>query len=653
MLPDAFLLNGTPSLPSPLIPLTSGPLSLLFDPATGALRQIRLGNVEILRGIYGAVRDRNWGTVTPTLSDLHIEEENGGFALRFSAACREREIDFRWDGHISGRSDGSLSYAMAGVSHSTFLRNRIGLCVLHPIQECAGRPCIIEHTEGTWTEGVFPSLISPNQPFLAIRVITHMVLPNVRAEVRFDGDTFEMEDQRNWTDASFKIYSTPIDEPYPVEIPAGTEINQTVTLTLSETPSHSLEPTSTPVTPLVLQLAAPPLPLPGIGLGMAFHGGELTPREIKRLRVLHPAHLRVDLKLWETGWQTRLQQAARQAADLSAGLECALFLSSDAETELPAFAKEISHVESTVTRCLLFHRDEKSTGERWLALARAPLSGFPLFGGTNANFAEINRNRPAVERIDGVCCSINPQVHTFDDLSLVENLAAQAETVRSARAFAPGKEIAVSPVTFRPRFNPDATGDLPDIPGGLPSSVDPRQMSLFGAGWTLGSLKYLSESSASSITYYETTGWRGVMETEAGSPLPSLFPSLPGTVFPLYHVLADIGEFAGGQILQTASSAPLQVAALTLQKENRRRLLCANLTGDSQTVRLEIFARTNLYRSRFLDAARAEQAMHEPERFRAADGLALQAANNILELELPAYAYACVDAENGEAKTDE
>ncbi len=39
-----------------------------------------------------------------------------------------------------------------------------------------------------------------------------------------------MEDQRNWTDASYKTYSTPLALPFPVEIRAGETVEQTVTL---------------------------------------------------------------------------------------------------------------------------------------------------------------------------------------------------------------------------------------------------------------------------------------------------------------------------------------------------------------------------------------------------------------------------------------
>ena len=33
------------------------------------------------------------------------------------------------------------------------------------------------------------------------------------------GDVFEMEDQRNWTDASFKTYCTPLRQPFPATRP--------------------------------------------------------------------------------------------------------------------------------------------------------------------------------------------------------------------------------------------------------------------------------------------------------------------------------------------------------------------------------------------------------------------------------------------------
>ena len=112
-------------------------------------------------------------------------------------------------------------FSMDGTAHSTYLRNRIGFCVLHPMS-CAGKDCVVEHVDGSLTQGVFPAEIAPHQPFRDIRAITHEVTSELQAEVRMEGDTFEMEDQRNWTDASYKTYCTPLDLAFPVEIAAGT-----------------------------------------------------------------------------------------------------------------------------------------------------------------------------------------------------------------------------------------------------------------------------------------------------------------------------------------------------------------------------------------------------------------------------------------------
>ena len=114
---------------------------------------------------------------------------------------------------------------MDGVARSTFLRNRIGFCVLHPIHECAGAACRIEHVDGTVETTRFPQYIAPQAlvdgiihpvyPFADLRAMAHEVQPGVWADLRFEGETFEMEDQRNWTDASYKTYGTPLRLPFP------------------------------------------------------------------------------------------------------------------------------------------------------------------------------------------------------------------------------------------------------------------------------------------------------------------------------------------------------------------------------------------------------------------------------------------------------
>ena len=43
----------------------------------------------------------------------------------------------------------------------------------------------------------------------------HAFAPGAAVECRMEGDTFEMEDQRNWTDASYKTYVRPLALPWP------------------------------------------------------------------------------------------------------------------------------------------------------------------------------------------------------------------------------------------------------------------------------------------------------------------------------------------------------------------------------------------------------------------------------------------------------
>ena len=230
-----------------------------------------------------------------------------------------------------------------------------------------------------------------------------------------------------------------------------------------------------------------------------------------------------------------------------------------------------------------FHESPGPLRPRWWSSARrilGPIDGrIPLVAGTIANFLELNRARLPWEQLDGICFSAHPQEHASDNASLVENLEGLASAIESARVLGLGRPVEVGPITLRKRVNPYATGPAAEPePGELPARVDPRQMSLFGAAWTLGAIKHLAEQRAARATFYETTGWLGVMESEAGPPLPERFPSLPGQVFPMFHVFADVNEFRGGEVLPSRSTRPLAVDGLVLRRGDAVRILLANFT---------------------------------------------------------------------------
>jgi hypothetical protein len=617
------------------IPLRAGPLSLIYE--DGQLRHLKLGSIPVLHQVYAAVRDHNWGTIPGVMVDRALDIQEDRFQMTFQMVHRQGVVDFRWHGVISGSSDGTLTFYMDGTAHSAFKRNRIGFCVLHPTQ-VAGTRCTVEYTDGAIETSTFPAAISPHQPFFDLRAITHTVMPGVEARVLMEGDTFEMEDQRNWTDASFKTYCTPLRLPFPVTVEPGTRIRQKITLTLS----GQLPAMTAADGVLNVIIGAESVSCPQFGVGAASHHQPLPPRQIERLKALPFRHLRVDLRLDEDGVLAALSHAALEARALGVELELAVWVSDQAESQFAQLRRYLVDLKVPVARLIVFHIQEKSTARKWVELARAALGdmNLPIGAGTDYFFTELNRERPASAALDFVTYSINPQVHAFDNLSLVETLPVQGMTVASAQTFAAGKPVIISPVTLKMRANPNATGPEPEPqPGQLPPQVDARQMSLFGAGWTLGSIKYLAAAGAASVTYYETTGLRGLMAPEDGSPLPDQFFAPADSVYPVYHLFADMAGFP--DLYTSQSSDPLKIEALALGSGNRRRVLLANYTPDWQQVHLRgLSGPVMLYT---LDASNMLEAMQQPETFRQRAGVPAAAEADALHLSLPPFGLLRVD----------
>ena len=623
-----FLLCGSSAAPgAEPIPLSAGPLTMVFDADKAFLRYVRAGPYEVLRGINAPIRNQFWGTVQPEVSDVDLDDQGDHFSLTFDATCQERDVDFRWRGSITGSRAGEVEFTFHGVAHSTFLRNRVGFCLLHG-PSAAGQPWSIQHVNGEQSQGRFPRFIAPHQPAKEIQAVAHELAPNLWAHVEFEGEVFEMEDQRNWTDASFKTYCTPLELPYPVEVKQGTEISQKIRFRVEGfIPDIQLDGGR-----VVLTLGEKQSSLPRIGLQVSSETEELTDRQIQRLKALHLDHLRVDLQPADDAFAGQLRQAARQAGALDLTLQVGVHLGQQPEQELQRLVSELRATSPPVAAFLCIGVDKQL--HRLPRTLLKPVSGQALIGvGNDSNFVDLNRDRPVDDRLEAICYAINPQIHAVDNASMIETLPIQADTVRSAQQFAGERPLMIGPITLRPQ----QVSQEP-LPGELPSDVDARQSTRFAAAWTLGSVKYLAEAGAHSTTYYETVGWKGVMDTDQVTSRPSQFPSTPGDVFPVYHVLRDIGDFAGGRVQQIDSSDALSVVGLVLRKPGQMRLLIANLTGRQHSVGLRGLGRP--VEVRLLDDETTPAANKNPDSRRD------QPAGRVmpeLPLVLPPHAIARID----------
>jgi hypothetical protein len=275
------------------------------------------------------------------------------------------------------------------------------------------------------------------------------------------------------------------------------------------------------------------------------------------------------------------------------------------------------------------------------AACRVSLAGVPIGGGTDVYFAELNRVGRVATDWDLVAYPVTPQVHAEDDVSLAETPAAQADTVACARTLAPGKQICVTPITLKPRYNPDdPDARTPD--GELPANVDVRQMSLLAAGWMLASISRLGRAGTTSATYFATTGWRGVVDADPLPPRPARFPSIAGMLFPVYHLLHALSQRAGAQIVDTSSSDPLAIEVLHARDHERDGglLALANLTGARRQVRVApLRGPIDVVR---LDPAAARAAAADRSALRSLRQSVSPDVGDAVELELPPFELAFI-----------
>jgi hypothetical protein len=127
------LLHGSDAPLPALRVLQAGPARVLLDGID--LRYVSIERTELVRRIYVAVRDRNWNTIPGEVSGLELDARDDSFDLRFSVRHEAPDIDFSWQGAISGHEDGRITYRLDGVAEKDLQYNRIGICVLDPLRE--------------------------------------------------------------------------------------------------------------------------------------------------------------------------------------------------------------------------------------------------------------------------------------------------------------------------------------------------------------------------------------------------------------------------------------------------------------------------------------------------------------------------------------
>ncbi len=513
--------------------LKAGPFTVLYQ--NGFLRYIKYGSTEILRMIYFALRDENWGTYEAHTENEQINIQDNSFSITYDCIHRKNETPiFHWKASITAWASGEMIFEIQGKALTDLLKNRAGFCVLHPIRETVEQPCKIIHTDGSITHSIFPKFVAPENPFKSIREFNWAV-DNHWFELKFEGDVFETEDQRNWTDASFKTFCTPLDLPSPVRLKKGDTVNQKITFkSKTDLPLIVEQKIDQP------NQAIQNDKLPAIGIGASTETDELTPRAIALLRELKLSHYRIEVYPLTESWISKLSIDYQNATALDLPLEVALHLTDLFKEEIDAFVFISLQNRINIKQIILLSENKPVTHQAVIDVSqhiKAQLPKVFIGAGTDFNFTELNRNIFDAQGLDFITFSIHPQEHAFDDLSLLETIEAQTDVVKSAQNIYKEIPIHISPITLRKRFNPYTKSVEKRILSNGDKS-DPRQLTTFAADWTERSIRQLTSSGITSITLYQAVGKQGIM-------------SLDGDAHAVYYKLKKI--VYGNNLLQSKS----------------------------------------------------------------------------------------------------
>ncbi|MCI2237155.1 hypothetical protein MO973_34205 [Paenibacillus sp. TRM 82003] len=534
----------------------------------------------VLRAVRFVVRDRDWRTVPADLDPVQVRHHRDGADLTVSARARGTGVDLAWTGHLELRP-GRLRFTAGATALAGSLCNRVGIVLLHA-PDLAGRELLVHHPDGSTTRQGFPRDVSPHQPARDVAGLEWSVdgAP-VRAEL--GGDVFEVEDQRNWTDASFKTYSTPLEHPFPVLLPAGHQVHQELVL---ERPRPSA---GYPAVPAVSDAPVPELELvPSSAVVPEFLVGASTAPSGEARRPAFPwmrsVGVLVELDLGSAGWRTALDRA-RQDADGTA-LDVRLVTDDPGSLRAAVDALEGVPMRRIGAFSATTHVGEPALLEELTRLTAGGGAPVEVVAGTRAHFTELNRNH---ERLPPGAASLTfsttPQMHETGRTQVVESLAVQRLVAEQAVRLAAGRPVHVGPVTLRPRFNAVATSPrpvdtAPDVTGGyaaqhVPGATDPRQRSEAYAAWLVASAAALAVPGVSSLCFAEAWGPRGFGEAD-------------GTPFPAAAALQRLAVLSGQRLWRCRAQGVPGTAVLAADADGVLTVLAANATDAPQRLRLAL-----------------------------------------------------------------
>lgn len=449
--------------------LSAGPLS--FETAQDRIHTVCWHGFEVIRAVSAPLRDVSWGTIPETSHDPELSQkaDHLNFTRAFTA------LDGKVQGSFSVRAEaaGELLVMWSVTANEDVEVNRAGLCVLHPLVGVEGTALTVTDPTDAQAETTFPAAISPAQPATGIASLEHDIF-GVRVALAFTGETFEMEDQRNWSDASYKTYCRPLSAPRPYRIAEGETLTQTLTATFSGSPARALasaQDCKSVKLPELLWAVEP-----------GWLAGELPTGAVLA---------RFGQSKWSDADLVRLAGTP---------LDAEIVVQGDLAGELAHWAERFKqvgiaprHVIALPKAYLQSYQPEGPwpdgpTPVDCIQDAAKAFPGARIGAGMLTNFTEFNRCPPGADQGAYITHANAAIVHAADDLSVLQTLEAMPAIFRSAQSIAAERAYRLGLCAIAMRSNPYGDG-LSANPGGNKRTMtddDPRQGTDFAAAYAIG-----------------------------------------------------------------------------------------------------------------------------------------------------------------------
>ena len=395
---------------------------------------------EIVRRIFVTVRDEDWKEVPPTHWSSEIDEAQCIATL--TARHVSDSVDFEWKGVLRVGDDlRSLQFQIVGKTLRDMQVCRLGLVVLHPVEQMIGSQLMAIGPQAghRLTAGgtISPQPVVDGTPLAMTEPFSKLVVERAdfgRLEFQFEGDLFELEDQRNWGDVSFKTYCTPLRLGFPRSLKAGASIAQSVEVRFRPSEAKALRAVVSPGTQSGI--------FPRIGREWRRPVSDLLPWDHVFFEVDSSARVTALRASLESSSSTKLTIGFEVVEDSPSPEILAL---------LSAHRKRIS--------CLVLYGPGASLPsaakvERWRGrLEEAGVEdNMPLLAGTRGYFVEFNRGLPFDAAASGLAFPLTATVHSDDAETIGENVPAIRSMVDAARDLTEVARVCVIPLAlYHPR----------------------------------------------------------------------------------------------------------------------------------------------------------------------------------------------------------